>query len=71
MTFTASQLQAIDNAIATGELEVHFNDKVVKYRSIQELMIARRFVHASLIESGIESAPTGTFTTTGVRKKNV
>jgi hypothetical protein len=41
MPWTSSDLANIDAAIASGTLEVRQGDKVVRYRSIQELKDAR------------------------------
>ena len=40
MAFTAADLTAIETAIKSGELEVEYQDRRVKYRSITELMKA-------------------------------
>ena len=50
MALTQTDLATIDAAIATGELEVEFNGRRVKYRSIAELMAARAHV-ASVLAS--------------------
>mgnify|MGYP000476109514 CR=1 FL=1 len=44
MAFTQKHIDAIDEAIATGELEVNFGDRKVKYRSIAELKTAKRHI---------------------------
>lgn len=38
MAYTSADLSAIRSAITKGELEVQFEDRRVRYRSIQELM---------------------------------
>lgn len=38
MAYTLSQYQIISDAIATGALEVHYGDKTVKYRSLDEMI---------------------------------
>jgi len=48
MALTQTDLATIDAAIATGELEVEFNGRRVKYRSIAELMAARAHVASVL-----------------------
>lgn len=58
MAFTTQQLQALQDALASGELEVQFDGKVVKYRSISELKQAIAMVTADLTASGALSAPT-------------
>lgn len=44
MAFNQAQLDAIDEAIATGELEVEYEGRRVKYRSINELLTARSHI---------------------------
>lgn len=44
MALSQSDLDAIDAAIATGELTVEFNGRRVTYRSISELKLARAHV---------------------------
>jgi len=44
MAFTAADLQAIDDAIASGALIVEYRDRRVEYRSIKELMQARTVI---------------------------
>ena len=49
MAFTQDDLTAINDAIATGELEVQFADgKRVRYRSINELMRAKQHIENSI-----------------------
>lgn len=50
MALTTTDLSNIDAAIATGELEVEFNGRRVRYRSVAELMAARAHV-ASVLQS--------------------
>jgi len=53
MAFTQDDLTAINDAIATGELEVQFADgKRVRYRSINELMRAKQHIQESLDAKG-------------------
>jgi hypothetical protein len=47
-TFTQAHLTAIEGAIAGGYLEVRYDDKVVRYQSIEQLMKARVMIMASL-----------------------
>ena len=42
MPFTQDDLDAIRRAIATGELEVEYADRRVRYRSIDELLKAEQ-----------------------------
>lgn len=48
MTYTSEQLDALKRALATGERRVSFGDKMVEYRSIEELQAAMRTVKAEL-----------------------
>jgi hypothetical protein len=41
MAFTAAQLAAIEEAIASGVLEVKYSDRTVKYNSLGDLMDLR------------------------------
>lgn len=55
MSFAVADLDQIDSAIKKGELEVVFDGKQVKYRSIDELIKARNFVYTQLVASGLIS----------------
>lgn len=48
MTYTTTQLEALERALATGERRVSFGDKTVEYRSVEELQAAIRAVQAAL-----------------------
>ena len=48
MAYTAQQLDALRQALATGERRVTFGDKTVEYRSVEELQTAIREVEAAL-----------------------
>jgi hypothetical protein len=50
-TFTQAHLVAIEEAIAGGYLEVRYDDKVVKYQSMSELMRARNLIASSLADA--------------------
>lgn len=52
MAYSLTQLQALQDALASGELEVQFEGKVVKYRSINELKNAIAVVTGELTASG-------------------
>jgi len=52
MAFTQTQLDAIESAIASGELRVMFNGREIIYRSIDDLMKARNVVKAALEAAG-------------------
>jgi hypothetical protein len=48
MSFTTDDLTALNAAIASGELTVKHNGREITYRSIDELMKAKRTVEAEL-----------------------
>jgi hypothetical protein len=48
MAFDQAQLDALDAAIASGELTVKYNGKEITYRSINELVRARNIVMGQL-----------------------
>lgn len=48
MAWTQAQLDAIESAIASGELTVRFGDRTVTYRSMEELLQARAVIKESL-----------------------
>lgn len=50
MAFTQTQLDAIDAAIASGELTIEYNGERTTYRSIDELMKARAIVAGGLAQ---------------------
>lgn len=54
MAFTQTDLDAIDAAIASGELTVKSNGREVTYRSMDDLLKAR-----STIQAGIAASSTG------------
>lgn len=47
-TFTQAHLAAIEEAIAGGYLEVRYDDKVVRYQSMGDLLKARNLIASSL-----------------------
>jgi hypothetical protein len=47
-TFTQAHLTAIEEAIAGGYLEVRYDDKVVKYQSMGDLLRARQLIASKL-----------------------
>jgi hypothetical protein len=55
MPYTASQLDALRQALATGERRVTFGDKTVEYRSVEELQAAIREVDAALAKEQAEA----------------
>lgn len=50
MSFTQTQLEALQAALTQGERRVSFGDKSVEYRSIDELRLAIREVRKGLAE---------------------
>lgn len=48
MAFTTADVDALDRAISSGELTVRTNDRLVTYRSIDELIVARDRISAEL-----------------------
>jgi hypothetical protein len=68
MAFSQSDLTAIEAAIATGELRVEIDGKLVIYRSIAELKEARALIQGSLQESGV--IPTAPRTSFAVRSRD-
>ena len=58
MAWTQADLDVLDAAIASGESEVAFSDRRVKYRSVTEQLRARDTMKRSLdAESGIKVLP--------------
>lgn len=60
MAFTQTQLDAIDAAIASGELTVSFGDRSVTYRSMSDLRRARELIKAEMQAAGTLPAVTRT-----------
>lgn len=48
MSFTQSQLDAINGAIASGTLRVTYDGKTVEYRSMAELVQAKGMIERAL-----------------------
>lgn len=48
MPWTQTQLDAVERAIASGELTVRFGDRTVTYRSMEELLQARAVIKDAL-----------------------
>jgi hypothetical protein len=48
MSFTQTQLEALQTALTQGERRVSFGDKTVEYRSVDELRLAIREVKRGL-----------------------
>ncbi len=63
MSFSTAQLQAIEEAIASGELSVSYEGKSVTYRSMADLLRARDVIKSSLESAGtLSSAPRSSVT---------
>lgn len=60
MALSQTDLDALDAAIATSELEVELDGRKVRYRSIDELIRARNHV-ASVLANGSTTRRTGAF----------
>ena len=60
MAFTASDLTAIERAIASGELVVQYADKRIEYRSVAQLRQAREMIRGELAAASGEIARGGT-----------
>lgn len=58
MAYTTTQLAAIEAAIATGELTVKIDGREVTYRSISDLLKAKREIEAGLVAAGSTARPT-------------
>lgn len=57
MAFTTADVDALDRAISSGELTVRTNDRLVTYRSIEELILARDRVSAALAAATTQLYP--------------
>ena len=56
MAFTVSDLTAVETAIKSGELKVQYNDRVVVYRSISELLTARDLIKQEVNAPALSSS---------------
>jgi len=57
MAFISSDLDAINQAIANGGVaEVRFRDRTVRYRTMEELLIAKDTIEAEL-QAGTQKPP--------------
>lgn len=56
MAFTQNQLDILDKAIAQGVTRVDYGDKVVEYRSLDEMLRIRRLMAEEL---GLLKKPDG------------
>jgi hypothetical protein len=65
MSFTLTDLTAIQTAIARGELEVEFADRRVRYRSMTELLQAEARITEALTSSSLPIRPKQTIGVAG------
>lgn len=56
MAFQQSDLDALNQAIANSTVEVRYRDRTVRYRSMQELLMAKETIEAEL-NAGSPKAP--------------
>ena len=63
MAFTQTDLDAVNEAIASGELSIETQGRKVQYRSVAELVTARDLIKADMAETAATS-------TTSVRRGN-
>ena len=48
MAWTTEDLDSINSAIASGELEIEYTDKKVRYRSMEDLFKAKQVIEEEL-----------------------
>lgn len=63
MTYTDEQLQALQRALASGELEVRYADRSVTYRSVDELIKA-----IAIVKSNLATPPSPRYSFTGFNR---
>ena len=56
MAFTSSDLDAVDRAIASGELTVRTNDRLVTYRGLEELQAQLAIIDKALAAASASTA---------------
>lgn len=57
MAFTTAQLAVLENAIATGSLEVTYDGKTIKYASFDDLKRRYEYVREQLAAGGAVPNP--------------
>jgi len=58
MAFTTDDLDALDEAIASGELTVKIDGREITYRSMNDLLKAKRHIMRSIArQNGMKSSP--------------
>lgn len=58
MAFTQTDLDAVNVAIASGELTVEFNGRRTTYRSMAELMLARSVIQQEIAATAAAASGT-------------
>lgn len=53
MAYSLEQLQALDDAIASGRVQVAYAGRQVTYRNMRDLIAARNLVRGELIAAGL------------------
>lgn len=61
--YTQADLDKLDRAIASGQLSVQLGERRVQYRSMDEMLQARRHIEAQLSAAPKRSVYRFTFTT--------
>lgn len=59
MAFTQTQLDALDAAIAQGTFSVQYGNKMVTYKSLDEMLRIRALMYNSLHPNATNSAARG------------
>ena len=62
MALTQADLDTLDAAIATGELKIEYNGRMVVFRSIPELIAARAHVKQVLTTPAVAATPRSQYT---------
>jgi hypothetical protein len=57
MALTSSDLDALDRAIASGQLAVRIGDRMITYQSLSDLLRARDHVAKLLSAGPVRTAP--------------
>lgn len=55
MAFTQSDLDAVNTAIASGELKIEVQGRMVQYRSVDELVTARNIIKDELAAAAVST----------------
>ena len=53
MAYTTTQLAALETALTSGNLEVRYGDKLVKYQSTADMRALRADMRGELIAAGL------------------